>query len=90
MATTIADNKLATVIGQPTGNKPTTQTVVSNIKLPETKMIVHISNAFIERPDTTKNDEIALYPEIEIYPTFNDFINGKDVQFEYIINTITE
>ncbi len=88
LATTIADNKLATIVGQPTGNKPSTQTGSSLFKLPNTKTIMFISYLYIERPDTTKNQEDALYPDIEIIPTLDDMLNGKDKAFEYIFNEI--
>lgn len=90
LATTIADNNLASIVGQPTGNKPTTQTGSSHFKLPNTKKIISISYLFMERPDISKNDEIALYPDVEIYQTLDDLINGRDKQFEYIMNKIKE
>lgn len=86
LATTIADNKLATIIGKPTGNKPTSQTGASMFKLPNTKKIIAISYTYMERPDRTKNNEKALYPDIEINNTFKDFLNGNDNIMEYILN----
>ena len=88
LATTIADNKLAILVGKPTGQKPTSQTGSSKFKLPNTKKIMSISVTFMERPNKEKNDEIALFPDIEIYPTFENYLSGVDVQFEYIMNEI--
>jgi len=88
LATTIADNNLATLVGKPTGNKPTTQTGASMFKLPRTKKIVAISYTFMERPNTRKNSENTLYPNVEIHHTYEQIINGEDKQFEYIINVI--
>ena len=88
LATTIADNNLATLVGKPTGNKPTGQTGASGFKLPNTKKIIMISYTFMERPNKEKNDENALYPNVEIYHTYEQVINGDDKQFEYIINEI--
>jgi C-terminal processing protease CtpA/Prc len=90
LATTIADNNLATIVGKPTGQKPTTQSGASLFKLPHTKSIVTISCAYVERPNKLKNHEIALFPDIEIYPTLVDYLSGVDVQFEYIINEINK
>ena len=42
----------------------------------------------MERPNKEKNEENALHPDVEIYPTYQDIINGKDKQFEYILNEI--
>jgi len=88
LATTLADNKLATIIGTPSGNKPTCQTGASLLKLPNTKKIITMSYTFGERPDTTKNNEDSLYPDIEIHQTLEDVINGKDIQFEYIVKKL--
>ena len=86
LATTIADNNLATLVGKPTGNKPTSQTGASGFKLPNTKKIIMISYTFMERPNKEKNGENALYPNVEIHHTYEQIINGDDKQFEYIIN----
>ncbi|MBA0883010.1 S41 family peptidase [Flavobacterium undicola] len=88
LATTIADNHLATVIGKPLGNKPTTQTGSSAFKLPNTKKFISISYVYIERPDKTKNQEKSLVPDIEIHNTFQDLLNGNNRVMEYILNEI--
>jgi len=88
LATTIADNNLATLVGKPTGNKPTGQTGASGFKLPNTKKIIMISYTFMERPNKKKNDEDALYPNVEIHHTYEQIMNGNDKQFEYILNEI--
>ena len=88
LATTLSDNNLATVVGQPTGNKPTTQTGASGFKLPNTKLIVYISYSFLERPNTKKNEEKALFPDVELFTTYEEYINGIDISFEYIMNEI--
>ena len=88
LATTIADNHLATIVGEPTGQKPTSQTGTSIFKLPHTKSIVTLSCGYNERPNKLKNHEIALFPDIEIYPTFEEYLSGVDIQFEYIMNEI--
>jgi len=88
LATTISDNNLATIIGTPSGNKPTCQTGASLLKLPNTKKIITMSYTFGERPDTTKNNEDSLHPDIEIYQTLEDVINGKDIQFQYILKEL--
>jgi hypothetical protein len=85
LATTIADNHLAVVIGKPLGNKPTTQTGGSSFKLPNTKKFISISYFYMERPDKTKNEEKSLFPDIEIHNTFQDFLNGDNRIMEYII-----
>ena len=90
LATTIADNKLATMVGHPTGNKPTGQTGSSLLKLPHTKKVVTLSYMLMERPDHSKNKERSLFPDIEINSDFREFINGTDVGFDYIIQEINK
>ncbi len=86
LATTIADNHLATIIGKPLGNKPTTQTGGLAFKLPNTKKIISLSYIFMERPDTTKNEENSLFPDLEIQNTFQDLLNGDNKVMEYILS----
>ena len=88
LATTFADNKLAKIVGTPVGNRPTCQTGASVLKLPNTKSILGLSYTFAERPDKSKNQEIALFPDIEVYQTYNDLINGIDSEFEAVLKEI--
>lgn len=90
LATTLSDNSLATLVGTPTGNRPSTQTGASGFKLPKTKTVGTISYTYMERPDKEKNEENALYPDIETYPTFETAIEGNDVAFDYIMNDISK
>ena len=88
LATTLADNGIATVIGRPLGNKPSTQTGGSAFKLPNTKKIISMSYFYMERPNQTKNNEDSLYPEIEIHNSFDEFMKGENKVIEYILNDI--
>lgn len=90
LATTIADNQLGVMVGQPTGNKPTCQTGSSLFKLPHTKKIVNLSYVYMERPDRSKNSQDALFPDIKIDVTFQDLIDGNDPGFEYIMKEIKQ
>lgn len=88
LATTIADNRLGIMVGQPIGNKPSSQTGASLFKLPHTKKIVNLSYMYMERPDRSKNNEPTLFPDIEVNSSFQDFIDGNDPGFEYIMQEI--
>ena len=88
LATTIADNHLAVVVGKPLGNKPSAQTGGSAFKLPNTKKIVSLSYVYTERPDKTKNQENSLFPDVEIHNSYQDFLNGDNQVMEYIIKKI--
>lgn len=85
LATTLKDNNLATIVGTPVGNKPTTQSAVSLLKLPKTKTIVYLSFSYFERPDKLKNNDISLFPDFEIWNKAVYFYNGNDRQFEFIM-----
>ena len=85
LATTIADNKLGKIVGTPLGNKPSTQTGASVLKLPNTKTILSLSYFYFERPDKSKNHENSLFPDIEIYQTYEDLMDGVDSTIDLIL-----
>lgn len=88
LATTMYDNNIGIFVGSPTGNKPTGQTGSSGLKLPYSKSLINLSIGYMERPDTSKNELDALYPDFNIHPTLDEIINGEDVQFDYIMKQI--
>lgn len=81
-AAVLGDNELATLIGEPIGQKPTSFGDKLNFYLPETKTRVSVSFKYFQRPDPLKDNEPTLYPDIEIYPTIDEILNGKDPVFE--------
>ena len=89
LATTMYDNKIGTFVGTPTGNQPTCQTGVSIGNLPKTKKQIVLSLGYFERPDKTKNDEIALFPHVEIHPSFEKtYLGHIDESIDYIMKEI--
>lgn len=88
-ATTMYDNKIGTFVGTPTGNKPTCQTAFSSAKLPNTKRNLSLSLGYFERPDKSKNDEVALFPHVEILPSFEKtYLGHVDESFDFIMKEI--
>ncbi len=81
-ATVISDNKLATLVGEPIGQKPTSFGDILVFNLPETNLKISVSHKSFGRPDPAKDDDPTLYPDIEIYPTIEDLLDGKDPVFE--------
>ncbi len=81
-ATTMSDNKLATLIGEPIGQKPTSFGDILLFRLPETKTMIAVSFKVFQRPDSSKDNEPTLYPDIGVYPTIDDLLEGKDPVFE--------
>jgi C-terminal processing protease CtpA/Prc len=87
-ATLVKDNGLATIVGIPTGNKSTAQTGGSGFKLPNSKVTGAMSYFYVERPNTAKNDETALQPDVEIWQNLEDWYRGVDTQMAWIIKDI--
>jgi len=89
-ATIFSDNNLGTIIGTPTPAKPTSPSGMSMLKLPNSKKLVSISMGFYIRPDTLKNNEVALFPDITICRSIDDYLVGKDTRLEWVIDKIIE
>lgn len=87
-ATLLKDNGLATIVGTPTGNKPSTQTGASGFKLPHSKVVGGMSYFYVERPNTAQNEEKALTPDVEIWQNLGDWYHGVDTQMAWIIQDI--
>jgi C-terminal processing protease CtpA/Prc len=81
-AVIVKDNKLGTVIGEPTGNKPTSYGDVLNFQIPNTGFRFICSHKKWIRPDTNNDPEDGLYPNVTAYTTIEDIIRNKDTQIE--------
>jgi len=89
LATTMYDNKIGTFVGTPTGNQPSCQTGVSIANLPKTKKQIVLSLGYFERPDKTKNKDVALFPHVEIHPSFEKtYLGNIDESFDFIMKEI--
>lgn len=87
-ATTLHDNQLATLIGQPISQKPTSFGDKLYFQLPHTDIEGSVSYKMFYRPDATKDDEPTLYPDIEVWPTIDDILNGNDPVFDKVLELI--
>ncbi len=88
LATTLKDNGLATIVGLPLGNQPSSQTGASVLKLPHTKTLVSLSYLYGERPDKRKNAEDSLYPDVRVERTFYGVRAGRDEAFEWVLEHV--
>lgn len=88
LATTLKDNELATIVGLPLGNQPSSQTGASILKLPHTKTLVTLSYLYGERPDRLKNTEDSLYPDVRVERTFYGVRAGRDEAFEWVLEHV--
>lgn len=82
-AVIIKDNSLGTIVGEPTGGKPSSYGNVARFKMPNSKIKLSLStNKFIR---TNENiDEDSLYPDVEVNTTIDNIIKGEDSQIKWI------
>ena len=81
-AVIVKDNKLGTVIGEPTGNAPTSYGDILMFQMPNTGFRFSCSYKKWIRPDTSNDPEDGLYPDIFVYTTIEDIIQNIDAQIE--------
>ncbi len=89
LGTIIQDNKLGTIIGEPTGNSPTSYGDPLYFTLPVSKMRFQVSHKKWLRPVTINEQMDALYPDIILYPSMSDIVNHRDVHLDYVKSTIS-
>ncbi len=81
-AVIVKDNELGTVIGEPTGNQPTSYGDVLSFQMLNTGFSFICSYKKWIRPDTGNDPEDALYPDVTAYTTIEDILENKDTQVE--------
>ncbi len=63
-AVTLKDNKLATIIGTPTGGKPSSFGKPAKGILPNSKIRYRVSTSLFLRPNKNADNDISLFPDI--------------------------
>jgi len=89
-AVIIKDNGLGTVIGEPTGNAPSSYGDVPTFQMPNTGFSFSVSHKRWIRPNPDNDPADALYPDVPVYTTIDDIINGTDPQLEKLKAMIKE
>lgn len=79
----IQDNKLGTLVGEPSGNAPNCYGNILSFTLPNSKINLSMSYKYFERPDKSKKSN-ALEPDILVKTTIDDILNNRDPQLEKI------
>ena len=87
-AATIQDNRIGTIVGEPTGNKPSCYGHPLPFQMPRTAISFKISHKQFFRPDSTRDLEDAVYPDVEVYRKIDDIIHHRDAQMENILKMI--
>jgi hypothetical protein len=85
LSSIVKDNNLFTVVGQPTLGRPSHYGETLILKLPNSKIICRISCKKFFRPDKNKDSEDSLYPDVIIWPTFEDMKYGRDSVFDWVL-----
>lgn len=62
-AVTLKDNKIAKIVGTPTGGKPDSYGMPRKLKMPHSGIRFRVSTSIFLRPDESKDDEITLLPD---------------------------
>ncbi|MDK2945844.1 MAG: hypothetical protein PWQ85_616 [Geotoga sp.] len=81
-AVVIKDNNLGVIIGEPTGNQPSSYGDVLKFQLPISGFKFYVSYKKWIRPNPSNDPEKCLHPDVEVYTTINDILNEKDPQIE--------
>jgi hypothetical protein len=62
-AVTLKDNEMATIVGKPTGGKPSSYGMPRRDQTPIYNISFRVSRALFLRPDDRADDELTLYPQ---------------------------
>lgn len=88
-ATVLKDNNIATIVGEPTGGKPCSYGNPLRFKTPNYNIKFRVSSRIFTRPVHSCEDDIALFPDVLIYQTIEDVLNGHDVVLNEAISMFT-
>lgn len=77
-ATVLKDNNIAVIVGEPTGGKPCSYGNPLHFKTPNYDIKFRVSSRVFTRPAQNYKDDIALFPDVPVYPTIEDVLCGND------------
>jgi len=78
-ATTLKDNNIAKIIGEPSGNSPSHFGSIITFRLPVTNFIFSVSTTKLLRPQKDERDKKTLFPDVVIYTTIDDIVNDVSI-----------
>lgn len=81
-AVVLKDNELATIIGEPTGNQPSSYGDILTFTLPKSRLPLSVSFKQFTRPDQRLTNATSLEPDIFVPTTRQDIIDDRDAQME--------
>ena len=83
-AAILSDNRLAQVVGAPTGGTPTEYGDTLNFTTPDTGWDFTVSTTRFVRPDPARDPADALYPDVPVPTTMRDIREGRDPVSEWL------
>jgi hypothetical protein len=86
LAGLIQDNRLALIVGTPTGNNPTGPTGMTPYKLPHSGILISLPNVYVERAVPTNGD--ILQPDYWVENSVADLQAGRDAAFEKALDIL--
>lgn len=84
----LKDSNIGTIVGEPSGNAPSSYGDILSFQLNNSKLLYYISYTQWIRPDKDTRYQDALYPDYEIKYTIEDYINNRDLAMEKTIELI--
>ncbi len=84
IATIVQDNQLGTVIGEPTGGKPSYYGDMILFTMPHSRVRFQLSYKIFERPDLARDAADACYPDLLVPDNVDDRVAGTDTQLEFV------
>jgi C-terminal processing protease CtpA/Prc len=78
----LSDNHLATIVGEPTGNAPSSYGDILRFQTPYSQYVFTVSHKYWQRPNASRDPCNTLRPDIEIHTTWQDVDSGRDAQVE--------
>ncbi|WP_282042896.1 S41 family peptidase [Winogradskyella flava] len=90
LSTKLHGDKRATFVGEETGGayNGTVAGFYKIYELPNTKVRARIGLAHIDAPHKISPDGYGVKPDVEILPTFQDRLDKRDPELEWILNDI--
>lgn len=90
ISTQLDGDDRATFVGEETGGayNGTVVGYYKSYELPNTKVKMRIGLMHIDSKYKTNPDGFGIKPDVEIYPTYEDRLNGIDTELEYILKVI--
>ncbi|MGE5587781.1 MAG: S41 family peptidase [Clostridia bacterium] len=83
-AAILSDNRLAQVVGAPTGGTPTEYGDTLSFTMPNTGWRFTVSTTRFARPDPARDPADALYPDIPVSTAVQDVREGRDPVLEWL------